>query len=62
MPLISLKIYDRRVTDEAVPKIIEELTEGLVRGTGDEGVREHTWVIVEGVSPKHWGIAGKPGN
>ena len=60
MPLIELKLYDRRVTEESLPKLIHELTEGLVRGTGDEGVREHTWVIVEGVSPKSWGVGGKP--
>jgi 4-oxalocrotonate tautomerase len=59
MPVIEVNLYDRRVTEESVPKIIEELTEGLVRAT-DESVREHVWVIVEGVSPKNWGIAGKP--
>ena len=60
MPLIEVKLYDRRVTEESVPKIIHELTEGLVRGCEDEGVREHVHVIVEGVSPKNWGVAGKP--
>ena len=60
MPLIEVKLYDRRVTEESIPKIIRELTEGLVRGCEDEGVREHTHVIVEGVSPTNWGVAGKP--
>ena len=32
MPLIELKLYDRRVTEESLPKLIHELTEGLVRG------------------------------
>ena len=63
MPLIEVKLYDRRVPDEASTKrIIEEMTEGLVRATGDEGVREHTWVVVQGVAPTSWGIAGKPGS
>ncbi len=60
MPLIEVKLYDRRVTEESTPKIIHEMTEALVRATGDEGLREHVWVIVEGVSPKSWGIGGKP--
>ena len=24
------------------------------------GLKEHTWVIVEGHNPKNWGLAGKP--
>ncbi len=58
MPLIEVKLYDRRVTEESVPKIIESLTDALAESSG--AAKEHIWVIVEGVSPKHWGIAGKP--
>ena len=40
MPLIEVKLYDRRVPDaEREKRIIEEMTEALVRATGDEGVR-----------------------
>jgi 4-oxalocrotonate tautomerase len=60
MPLIEVKLYDRRVNDESIPKIIHELTEGLVRACEDENVRQHTHVIVEGVAPANWGVAGKP--
>jgi 4-oxalocrotonate tautomerase len=59
MPLIEVKLYDHRVTEESVPKIIERLTEALAESSG--AATEHIHVIVEGVSPKHWGIAGKPG-
>lgn len=59
MPLIEVKLYEHRVTEESVPKIIERLTEALAESSG--AAREHIHVIVEGVSPKHWGIAGKPG-
>jgi 4-oxalocrotonate tautomerase family enzyme len=59
MPLIQVKLYDTRVTDETVPKIIEQLTDALAEASG--AAREQIWVIVEGVSAKHWGIAGKPG-
>jgi 4-oxalocrotonate tautomerase len=59
MPLIEVKLYEHRVTEESVPKIIERLTEALAESSG--AAREHIHVIVEGVSPQHWGIAGKPG-
>ena len=59
MPLIEVKLYDRRLEGpDASAKIIEEMTEALVRATGDEGVREHTWVVVQGVPPTQWGIVG----
>jgi phenylpyruvate tautomerase PptA (4-oxalocrotonate tautomerase family) len=29
MPVIDVKIYDRRVTEESVPKMIEALTNAL---------------------------------
>ncbi len=59
MPLIEVKLYDHRVTDESVPKIVEALTDALAESTGAS--REHIWVIVQGVSPKHWGTAGRVG-
>ena len=31
MPLIEVKLYDRRVTEESVPKMIEALTNALAR-------------------------------
>ena len=58
MPLIEVKLYDHRVTEESVPKIIETLTEALAESSG--AAKEHIQVVVQGVSPKHWGIAGKP--
>jgi 4-oxalocrotonate tautomerase len=58
MPLIEVKLYDKRVTEESVPKIIESLTDALAESSG--AAKEHIHVIVQGVSPKHWGVAGKP--
>ena len=58
MPLIEVKLYDKRVTEESVPKIIESLTDALAESSGAS--KEHIHVIVQGVSPKHWGVAGKP--
>ena len=58
MPMIEVKLYEHRVTEESVPKIIEALTEALHESSG--AAKEHIQVVVQGVSPKHWGIAGKP--
>jgi 4-oxalocrotonate tautomerase family enzyme len=58
VPLIEVKLYEHRVTEESVPKMIEALTQALHESSG--AAVEHIQVVVEGVSPKHWGIAGKP--
>ena len=58
MPLIEVKLYDFRVTDESVPKMIEKLTDALHESSG--AAKEHIHVIVQGVEPKYWGINGKP--
>ena len=58
MPLIEVRLYDHRVTEESVPKIIERLTDALSESSG--AAKEHIHVIVQGVSPKNWGVAGKP--
>jgi 4-oxalocrotonate tautomerase len=58
MPLVEVKLYDARVTEESVPKIIEAMTDALAESSGAS--REHIWVLVEGVSPKHWGVGGTP--
>src|SRR4051794_25163880 len=34
MPWIDVKLYDHRVTDESVPKIIEALTNALAESSG----------------------------
>jgi 4-oxalocrotonate tautomerase len=58
MPLIEVKLFDHRVNEESVPKIIEQLTDALHESSG--AAKEHIQVVVQGVSPKHWGVAGKP--
>ena len=58
MPVIEVKLYDRRVTEESVPKIIAALTDALAESSG--AAKEHIHVIVEGVSPKNWGVGGTP--
>ena len=58
MPVIEVKLYDRRVTEESVPKMIEALTNALAESSG--AAVEHIQVIIQGVPPSHWGKAGKP--
>lgn len=60
MPLIQVKLYDRRVTEESVPRIISALTDALAETSG--AAKEHINVIVEGVPPQHWGVGGEPGS
>ena len=61
MPLIEVKLYDTRVADQAqVERIIAKLTDALCEAT-EEGIREHTWVIVEGIPKSQWGRGGAVG-
>ena len=57
MPMIEVKLYDRRVTDESVPKMIEALTTALAETSGADPA--HIQVVIQGVEPKYWGVAGK---
>ncbi|MGL6278703.1 MAG: tautomerase family protein [Gaiella sp.] len=57
MPLIEVKLYDRRVTEESVPKMIAALTDALAESSGADPA--HIQVVIHGVKPQHWGIAGK---
>ncbi len=56
--MIEVKLYDRRVTEESVPKMIEALTNALAESSGASP--DHIQVVIHGVQPSHWGIAGKP--
>ena len=58
MPWIDVKLFDTRVNDESVPKIIEALTKALHESSG--AAVENIQVVVQGIEAKHWGIAGKP--
>jgi 4-oxalocrotonate tautomerase len=58
VPIIDVKLYDTRVTEESVPKIIEALTDALSESSG--AAKEHIQVIVQGVPAKHWGVGGQP--
>jgi phenylpyruvate tautomerase PptA (4-oxalocrotonate tautomerase family) len=57
VPIIEVKAFDRRIDDESAARVVATLTDALCEALGEE-VREETWVIVEGVSPKRWGFGG----
>ena len=57
MPLIEVKLYDRRVTEESVPRMIDALTKALADTSGADP--SHIQVVIQGVDPRLWGIAGK---
>jgi 4-oxalocrotonate tautomerase len=59
MPVIEVKLYETRVTEESVPKMIEALTDALHESSG--AAKERIHVIIQGVPPKMWGQGGKPG-
>jgi len=58
MPIIHLKIYEARLNEETEPKLIEDFTQVLVDTFG-EGIKQPPTVILEGVKPSRWGVAGK---
>ena len=59
MPLIRVELFDYRMSDETSAALIEKLTDALCEAT-HPGLKDHTWVIVEGHNPKNWGLGGKP--
>ena len=56
--MIEVKLYDRRVTEESVPKMIEALTNALHESSG--AAKENIHVIIQGIAPSLWGQGGKP--
>jgi 4-oxalocrotonate tautomerase family enzyme len=59
MPLVEIKLWDHQASEETVPGIIKSVTAALAESSGAKP--ENIWVIVEGVSPKCWGVGGNPG-
>lgn len=61
MPLIEVKLYEKRLTPETRKQLIERLTDAAESVFGPE-VRQHTWVVLHPVPAERWGIAGEPGD
>lgn len=59
MPLIEVKAFETRFRDrEAAKRLIVAMTDALCEILGEDA-RAETWVIVEGVDPSKWGLAGE---
>jgi 4-oxalocrotonate tautomerase family enzyme len=56
MPWIDVKLFDTRVNEESVPKMIEALTKALAETSGASP--DHIHVVIQGVPAKNWGTAG----
>lgn len=57
MPLVEVKVIEGVFTDTDKQQMIEKITDVMV-GIGGEGLRSHTYVIVEDVKSGAWGIGG----
>jgi 4-oxalocrotonate tautomerase len=59
VPFIEIKLFESRIEDDDVAaRIIRAVTDGLCSVVG-ESARDQTWVVVEGISAKHWGFGGE---
>ncbi|TFD53893.1 hypothetical protein E3T46_03245 [Cryobacterium sp. Hh11] len=58
MPLVTVKVFEDRLTDEAFSaSLTSAVTEAVVAVCG-ESSRENTWVVVEGVPRSQWSFGG----
>jgi 4-oxalocrotonate tautomerase len=56
MPYVNVRITRDGVTADQKRRIVEEITETLVRVLGKRP--EHTHIIIDEVEPENWGFAG----
>jgi 4-oxalocrotonate tautomerase len=59
MPFLSVKLIEGVFTPEQKQDMIRKLTETMVAIEG-ENMREVTFVVIEEVKSRDWGIGGKP--
>jgi phenylpyruvate tautomerase PptA (4-oxalocrotonate tautomerase family) len=60
VPLVTVKVFERRLDPQSEARIIKAMTDALLEALEAEELRDHTWVLVEGYDPHRWGRAGKP--
>ena len=58
MPITTIKIIEDIFTDEQKAQMIHEVTEAMVRVTGEEK-RAGNWVLIEEIKSGDWAIGGK---
>jgi phenylpyruvate tautomerase PptA (4-oxalocrotonate tautomerase family) len=60
VPLVTVKVFERRLDAQSEARIIKAMTDALLEALEAEELRGHTWVLVEGYDPHRWGRGGKP--
>jgi 4-oxalocrotonate tautomerase len=58
MPFVSVKVIEGVFDDDRKRRIVEEVTEAMVRVEG-EAMRPVTWVVLEEVKSGDWCIGGR---
>lgn len=61
MPLVNITVPAGTLTPEKKQRMIELVTDAVVEAegfTGNERVREITWVLIDEVPEGNWGAAG----
>ena len=59
MPITTIKIVRGIFTEEQKSAMIQEVTEAMVKVTGEEK-RNGNWVLIEETNPGEWAIGGNP--
>ncbi|MBI3853610.1 MAG: 4-oxalocrotonate tautomerase family protein [Verrucomicrobia bacterium] len=58
MPLLNVKLMEGVFTPDQKQEMIRKLTDVMVSVEG-ESIRPATWIIVEEVKSREWGVGGK---
>jgi 4-oxalocrotonate tautomerase len=62
MPLVNIKVPEGSLTPEKKQRMIELVTDAVVEAegfSGNERVREITWITIDEVPEGNWGAAGE---
>ena len=57
MPLVQIDVFENELTAEQSRSLIAKITAAVTDVTSDR-LREATWVIINEVKDKHWGVGG----
>jgi 4-oxalocrotonate tautomerase len=57
MPLVQIKVVEGVLTPDEKTQMISKVTDAVLSVYG-EGLRPHTWVMVDDVAEGQWGLGG----
>lgn len=58
MPLIQVKTFENELTDAQSEALIARITDVVAEITSDK-LRDVTWVVIDQVRDRHWGVGGR---